>query len=90
MISREELALLSGGAMHEAAIAIEAVAGRRLTSSEMEAMGGVIKTAMLIVSDRSAAKAPLPPPAPGPRPPRPFNPLATQELRAVPKDVGKK
>lgn len=89
MISREELALLVSGAMHEACSAIEAVAGRRLTSTEASAMGGAIKTAMLIVADRSAVKAALPPPAPGPRPPRPFNPLATQELRAVPKDAGK-
>jgi hypothetical protein len=87
MISRDELALLVSGAMHEACSAIEAVAGRRLTSTEASAMGAAFKTALIVACDRSSAKAPLPPPAPGPRPPRPFNPLATQELRAVPKDA---
>ena len=86
-ISRDELALLVSGAMHEACLAIEAVAGRRLTSSEATAMGTAIKTAMLLVAARAVPQAPLPPPAPGPKPPRSFNPMATQELRAVPKDV---
>lgn len=89
MISREELALLLSGAMHEAGNAIEAVAGRRLTRTETEAMGRAFDTALKLAVDRCVSKAPPPPPVPAPRPPRAFNPLATQELRAVPKDVGK-
>lgn len=88
MISREEMALLVSGAMHEAANAIEGVNGRALTRTETEAMGAAFKTAMQIVSDRSStSKVPPPAPVPGPRPPRVFNPMATQELRAVPKDA---
>lgn len=89
MISREEMSLLVSGAMHEAANAIEGVNGRALTRTETEAMGAAFKTAMQILADRCASKAPPPPPAPGPRPPRVFNPAATAEFRAVPKNVGK-
>lgn len=89
-ISRDELALLVSGAMHEACLAIEAVAGRRLTTTEASAMGAAFKTALLMAVDRAVPKAPLPPPAPAPRAPRPFQPMATQEFRAVGKDVGEK
>ena len=50
MISREEMALLVSGAMHEAANAIEAVGGRALTRTETEAMGVSFKTAMQIAT----------------------------------------
>lgn len=85
MISREELSLLISGALSQAGTAIASVEGRRLTRTETEELGRVLATAMHMVADRCVA-AKLPPPQPAARERRQavhFDPIKTQELRAV-------
>lgn len=92
MIAREEMHLLVAGAVNEAARAIEGVSARRLTRSELDAMGEVLATAMRLVADRvySSAKTPPPPPFRERRPAQFFDPLATTELpRVTPEAIAK-
>jgi len=84
VISREELQLLISGAVSQGGNAIESVAGRRLTRSELDELGRVIATLGHMIADRCAAKAPPPPPAPPQRRHAVhFNPIRTTEFRAV-------
>lgn len=83
MISREELELLTLGAVQQAALAIESAHGRTLTRTEAAQLQASISVAMRMVADRcAAAKAPPPPPV-SRHPSRFFNPVMTQEIRAV-------
>lgn len=85
MIAREEMHMLVAGATNEGARAIELAAGRRLTRSELDALGEVFATFGRLVADRcySSQKAPPPPPFRERRPAQFFQPMKTQELRAV-------
>lgn len=85
MISREELELLISGAVSQAGLAIESVAGRRLTRTETDELGRVVATAMRLVADRChAQRVPPPPPAAPPAPrARLFEAMRTQEVRVV-------
>lgn len=85
MISREELELLISGTVSQSGLAIEAVAGRRLTRTETDELGRVIATAMRLVAERChAQRVPPPPPAPPPAPrARLFEAMRTQEFPKV-------
>jgi hypothetical protein len=85
MIAREEMQMLVAGAANEAARGIEGVTGRRMTRSELDAICEVFSTFGRLVADRcySSSKMPPPPPYRERRPAQFFNPLQTQELRAV-------
>jgi len=83
LISREELELLISGAVQQAALAIESAHGRTLTRTELGQLNASISVALRMVAERcAAAKVPPPPPA-SRHPARFFNPVATQEIRAV-------
>lgn len=86
MISREELELLISGAVQQSALAIERAHGRALTRTEAEGLSAAVGVAMRMVADRcsaTAAKLPPPPPYRERRPGQFFNPIKTQEIRAV-------
>ena len=82
MISREELELLISGAVQQSALAIESAHGRALTRTELGQLNASISVALRMVADRAAAKVPPPPPV-SKHPARFFNPVRTQEIRAV-------
>jgi len=94
MISKQELQLIVVGTATEAARQILKVNGRRLTSTELDAMGEVIHTAMQLLADRLRPPAiPALPVQQVPRERRPamfFQPLLTQELpRVSDEDIAK-
>ena len=85
MIAKEDLELLVHGATGQAGHAIEAVAGRKLSRSELDALAGVFARFGSMVAD-SCGRAKLPPPPPAPRPQARaqwFNAAATTEIRPV-------
>jgi hypothetical protein len=84
VISPEVLALLVSGAVNESARAIEAVGGRKLTRTELEAIGIVLSSALRTAAELSASKPAMPPSAPREvARSRFFSPVQTQEIRAV-------
>lgn len=83
MIAREELELLILGAVQQAALSIESAHGRTLTRTELAQLNGSVSVAMRMVADRCAAAKVAPPPPPSRHPARFFNPVQTQEIRAV-------
>lgn len=83
MISREELELIISGAVQQAALAIESAHGRTLTRTEMQHLNASVSVALRMVADRCAAAKVAPPPPPSRHPARFFNPVQTQEIRAV-------
>ena len=84
MISREELQLIISGGVSSAGTAIESVAGRRLTRTELDELGRVFALVVNMVADRCAVKAPPPPPvAPARVRAQHFAPILTQEIRPV-------
>lgn len=86
MISREELDLIASGTINRAGLAIEAVHGRGLTKSELNALANVLATALQLVAERSYSAPRTPPPAAPYRERRhaqQFNPVRTAEIRPV-------
>ncbi len=83
MIAREELELLISGAVQQAALAIESAHGRALTRTELGQLNASVSVALRMVADRCAAAKVVPPPPPSRHPARFFDPVRTQEIRAV-------
>lgn len=85
MISQAELDMIVTGAVHRSALAIEAVHGRKLTQSELVALGNTMATALQLVAAARSAPPATPPPAPARerRPGQFFQPLPTKQIRPV-------
>jgi hypothetical protein len=90
MITKEELQLIVVGTANEAARQIAVAGGRRLTGSELDAMGQVFATALGLVADRCRTIPPLPQAQRERRPSVWFDAMRTQELpRVSDEDIAK-